>query len=114
MNNFVADRTKAADGTRLAVSENPPLAKDIDHLRHLNRPSSGISNVYASPVGAANRVYITDREGTTLVIRHGEIPRILALNRLDDSFSASAAVVGRELYLRGRRNLYCISEARAE
>ena len=55
-------------------------------------------------------MYITDREGTTLVMSHGDEPRLLALNRLDDSFSASAAVVGRELYLRGQRNLYCIAE----
>ena len=70
----------------------------------------GIHNVYASPVGAAERVYITDLEGTTLVISHDDIPNFLALNRLDDSFSASAAIVGRELFLRGEENLYCIAE----
>ncbi len=70
----------------------------------------GIRNVYASPVGAANRVYISDRDGTTLVISHDENPRVLALNRLNDSFSASAAVVGRELFLRGQKYLYCIGE----
>ncbi len=70
----------------------------------------GIRNVYASPVGAAERVYITDLEGTTLVISHDDIPKVLALNRLDDSFSASAAIVGRELFLRGEENLYCIAE----
>jgi outer membrane protein assembly factor BamB len=71
---------------------------------------NGIRNVYASPVGAANRIYITDREGTTLVLSHGDEPRMLALNRLNDSFSASAAVVGGELFLRGQQNLYCIAE----
>ena len=70
----------------------------------------GIRNVYASPVGAAGRVYITDLEGTTLVLSHDDIPKVLALNRLDDSFSASAAIVGRELFLRGEENLYCITE----
>ncbi len=70
----------------------------------------GIRYVFASPVGAADRVYITDRDGTTLVLRHSDIPGVLALNRLDDSFSASAAVVGRELFLRGQQNLYCIAE----
>ena len=69
----------------------------------------GVRNVYASPVGAAGRVYITGLNGTTLVISHGEIPRVLAQNRLDDSFSASAAVVGHELFLHGSRNLYCIA-----
>ena len=77
----------------------------------------GIRNVYASPVGAANRLYITanrlyitDRQGTTLVMSHADLPKMLAVNRLDDSFSASAAVAGGELFLRGQRNLYCIAE----
>lgn len=70
----------------------------------------GIRNVYASPVGAADRIYITDLDGTTLVINHEDNPNILALNKLDDSFSASAAIAGNDLFLRGREYLYCISE----
>jgi len=70
----------------------------------------GIRNVYCSPVGAANRVYVTDRDGATIVISHGPDPRPLALNRLNDTFSASAAIVGRELYLRGQYYLYCIAD----
>ena len=69
-----------------------------------------IRNVYASPVGAANRLYITDRQGTTLVMSHADVPEMLAVNRLDDSFSASVAVAGGELFLRGERSLYCIAE----
>ncbi len=34
---------------------------------------------------------------------------ILATNQLDDRFDASAAIVGDELFLRGREHLYCIS-----
>jgi outer membrane protein assembly factor BamB len=62
-------------------------------------------------VAAAGRVYITDRDGATLVLSHtdGE-PEVLAVNRLDDSFSASAALVGRDIFLRGERHLYCLSE----
>ena len=70
----------------------------------------GIRNVYASPVGASDRVYLTDRSGTTLVISHESRPLVLARNHLNDSFSASAALVGRELFLRGQRSLYCIAE----
>tara|TARA_B100000809_G_scaffold253325_1_gene289223 strand:+ start:1008 stop:2357 length:1350 start_codon:yes stop_codon:yes gene_type:complete len=69
----------------------------------------GLRNIYASPVGAAGRIYVTDTNGATLVLSHGTIPRILALNQLDDSFSASAAIVGDALYLRGRRFLYCLA-----
>ncbi len=70
-----------------------------------------ISSVYSSPVGAAGRVYITSREGVTQVLTHtdGE-PKTLAVNRLDDAFNASAALAGREMYLRGERALYCVAE----
>lgn len=70
----------------------------------------GIRNVYASPVGAGGRVYITDLKGTTLVISHDDKLAILAQNKLNDSFSASAAVVEREIFLRGEKHLYCIAE----
>lgn len=70
-----------------------------------------INNVYASPVGAAGRIYVTSRDGVTQVMSHGEPePKMLAVNRLDDSISASAAIAGRELFLRGERYLYCIAE----
>lgn len=71
---------------------------------------SGLTDIYASPVGAGGRIYITDRDGTTLVMSHEDQPKILSLNRLDDSISASAAPVGRELILRGEQYLYCIAE----
>jgi hypothetical protein len=68
--------------------------------------------VYASPVGAAGRIYVTDRGGLTVVISHDRNPKVLAQNRLSDSFSASAAVVDGELYLRGQHSLYCIARER--
>jgi outer membrane protein assembly factor BamB len=70
----------------------------------------GIGDVYSSPVGANGRVYITDRDGNTLVIRHGSEFEILASNSLDDGFDASAAIVDDEIFLRGKKHLYCISE----
>ncbi len=71
---------------------------------------SGISNVYASPVAAAGRIYVTDLDGTTIVITRGEIPRTLALNRLAETVSASPAIAGRQLFLRGEKHLYCLEE----
>ncbi|MBZ0111201.1 MAG: PQQ-like beta-propeller repeat protein [Thermoanaerobaculia bacterium] len=70
-----------------------------------------LRNIYASPVGAAGRVYITDRNGVTVVLNHAEKTEVLAVNRLDDQFSASAAVVGDAIYLRGERFLYCLAES---
>ena len=69
----------------------------------------GIRSVYASPVGAAGRIYITSRDGTTLVIEKGAEFNVLAANSLDDGFDASLAVVGDAIYLRGQEFLYCIA-----
>ena len=63
----------------------------------------GVPNVFASPVGAAGRVYLPGRDGTTLVIRHGNEYEILASNTLDDGFDASPALVDNEILLRGYR-----------
>lgn len=70
----------------------------------------GIRNVYGSPVAAAGRVYVTDLHGTTVVLSDADTPETLARNHLDDSFSASAVLSGRDLFLRGARYLYCLAE----
>ena len=70
----------------------------------------GIGDVYSSPVGAGGRVYVTDREGTTVVLARGPEFKVLGTNKLDDGFDASAAIVDEEIYLRGRRYLYRISK----
>jgi len=69
----------------------------------------GIDNVYASLVAAAGRIYVVDRDGTTVVINKDRGFELLARNQLEDSFSASPAIVGNELILRGSHNLYCIA-----
>ena len=66
--------------------------------------------IFASPVAAAGRIYVTARDGVTIVLRHDRQNGALAVNHLNDVFSASPALVDRELYLRGERFLYCISE----
>ncbi len=69
----------------------------------------GIRNVYASPVAAGGRLYVTSREGATAVLRAGPEFDVLAVNVLDDGFDASPALAGDEIYLRGRQFLYCIA-----
>ena len=68
-----------------------------------------LGNIYASPVGANGHVYVTDLAGTTEVITHTEIPRTVAVNRLDDAVNASLAFVGNEILIRGEKQLYCIA-----
>lgn len=73
-----------------------------------------LRNIYASPVAVSNRVYLTDRDGVTLVITHAAPPKPLAVNRLDDGFSASMAVAGDQLFMRGEKHLYCIQADSSE
>ncbi len=69
----------------------------------------GISDVYASPVAAGGRLYITSRDGMTLVIETGPEMRVVANNVLDEPIDASAAIADDEIYLRGQQHLYCIA-----
>jgi outer membrane protein assembly factor BamB len=74
----------------------------------------GLQNVYASPVAADGRVYLVGRNGTTVVIKHAVEPseefEILSTNELDEGIDASAAIVGNEIFLRGKESLYSIAE----
>lgn len=71
----------------------------------------GLSNIYASPVAANGHVYVTDLSGTTIVLRHEPALRTVAVNRLGESVSASAAIEGEEIFLRGEKHLFCIGMA---
>ncbi len=72
-----------------------------------------MKSIYASPVGAAGRVYLTSREGVTLVIKNQPALDVLSINKLPEEMDASPAIVGRELFLRGQRHLYKIEADRS-
>lgn len=86
----------------------------VDAVSGEDRPGAfrleGMKSIYASPVAAAGRIYVTDLDGTTIVLSSGEIPRTLSVNRLSEPVSASAAIAGNEMFLRGEKNLYCLAE----
>ena len=69
----------------------------------------GVSSVYASPVAAADRIYFTGRDGTTVVLKHGSTMEVLATNSLGEGIDASPAMVQDELFLRSEKHLYCIA-----
>ena len=71
-----------------------------------------LRQVYASPVGASDRVYFFGREGSAVVLKHSKDGSaklsVLAENELDDGIDASPALVGNRMYVRGRHSLYCL------
>jgi outer membrane protein assembly factor BamB len=70
----------------------------------------GLKEVYASPVGAAERIYIVGRDGKTAVLKHDDEFQSLTVNNLDDKFDASPAISADELFLKGKTHLYCIAK----
>jgi len=70
----------------------------------------GLTNIYASPVGADGRIYLNDRSGVTLVLKRSRELKVIAKNELGEQIVSSPALAGNQLFLRGRRFLYCISE----
>jgi outer membrane protein assembly factor BamB len=70
----------------------------------------GLSNIYASPVAAGGRIYFTDRDGTTVVIKHGPKLDVLATNKLDEPVDASPAIVGKQVFVRSEQHLFCIEK----
>ena len=103
-----------ADGILYFLKSNSGILSAFDartgrpHFQ--NQRLDGVPNVFASPVLANGRLYIPGREGTTAVVRSGPRFELLAKNTLDDGFDASPALADGEIYMRGHKYLYCISE----
>jgi len=83
----------------------------IDGERHyLKRRLPGSLSFSASPVGAADRIYLLSEEGRTVVLQRGPQLKVLAINELNERFQASPAIVGDAIYLRGNEHLFCFAK----
>jgi outer membrane protein assembly factor BamB len=74
------------------------------------RLAGALGTYYASPVGAAGKVFLLSQEGKLTVIKAGSDWEILAVNNLDDDAYATPAIVDNNLYVRTRGMLYCFSD----
>lgn len=83
-------------------------AKDGKVL-YSNQKLDGITNIFSSPTGSKDQIYIA-ATNVVDVVKAGAEFSLLSKNTLDDTFEASPVVVGNELFLRGYKYLYCISE----
>jgi outer membrane protein assembly factor BamB len=65
----------------------------------------------SSLVGVNGKLYMASENEDVVVLRMGEKFEVLATNTLtDEMFIATPAIVGGEIFLRGKNKLYCISE----
>lgn len=68
---------------------------------------SGISSLYASLVAANDHIYVTGRNGNTLVLKHGDQLEIVESNELGEPVDATPAIVGNQIFVRSHQHLYC-------
>ena len=71
----------------------------------------GVTSTYASPIAANGHVYLTDRDGTTVVIRDSDRFEVVATNSVGETVDATPAAVDDELFVRGENHLFCITAA---
>jgi outer membrane protein assembly factor BamB len=70
----------------------------------------GLTNIYASPVGADGKIYLSDRSGVTLVLNRSHELKVIAKNELNEQIVSSPALAGRQLFIRGKTHLYGIAQ----
>jgi outer membrane protein assembly factor BamB len=75
-----------------------------------NKRLEGLDTLYASAVGASDRIYISGRDGTTLVLKKGTELEVLASNHVGETIDATPAIAGKQMFIRGEKHLFCIAE----
>jgi len=66
----------------------------------------------ASPVAFEDKILLTSEEGDTYVIKAGAKHEVIRTNSLGEPVYASPAIADEKLFIRGEKNLYCITNPR--
>lgn len=70
----------------------------------------GLDAIYASPIAANGYVFLTGRNGTTVVIKDADSLEVVSSNSLGETVDATPAPVDDELFIRGESHLFCLAE----
>jgi outer membrane protein assembly factor BamB len=103
--------TPVGDGTYLYVVNDKGVAWCLDAKSgkvHYGPQRLKPGTYSASPVLADGRIYVTNEEGLTSVIKAGPVFELLAENALDDYTLASPAISNGQIFLRTARHLWAI------
>jgi outer membrane protein assembly factor BamB len=79
---------------------------------YISQRVQGLDTTYASPIAAGGHVYLTARNGTTVVINDADVFKIVATNSVDEIVGGTPAPVDNELFIRGEKHLFCIAAPR--
>lgn len=86
------------------------LDAETGKVHYLAQRIPGVNSTYASPVAAGGYVYLTDRNGTIVVIKDSPTLEVVATNTVGEPIDATPAPAGRDLILRTERSLVCIRQ----
>ncbi len=103
--------TPTSDGERLYIIDDRGIALSLkvrDGSTVWDRSRIEPGTYSASPLLADGKIYAISEEGTTTVLKAGDVFEILAVNRLDDYTLASPAAAGNQIFIRTAEYLYCI------
>lgn len=67
-----------------------------------------IKGVYSSPVAANGNIFVTGREGKTLVVRDAVTFDVVSTNDIGEPVDATLALADEEIFIRGKDHLFCI------
>ena len=65
---------------------------------------------YASPMIADEKVYFLDRSGTMHIIKAERTYELISESKLGERADCTPAFSDKNIYIRGKKNIYCISE----
>lgn len=65
----------------------------------------------ASPVAFDGKILLTSEDGDTFVLKAGPVHEVLRTNSIGEPVYASPAIAGGRIFIRGEKNLYCISKS---
>ena len=68
-------------------------------------------NCNSSPIASDGRIYASNNDGRTFVVRAGESFELLSTNELGERITAAPAISGNDLIYRTDSHLYCIGQA---
>ncbi|MCA9300297.1 MAG: PQQ-binding-like beta-propeller repeat protein, partial [Phycisphaerales bacterium] len=107
--------TPACDGSRLYIVNDQGLATCLDARtgETIWGPERTVRGTVSSSVLLADgKLYITNEDSTTVVLRAGDEFEILAENTLDGSYTLSSPIAaGSAIFIRTGTHLYCIDDA---
>lgn len=69
---------------------------------------SPLDGVYSSPVAANGNVFVTGRNGKTVVVGDAVTFGIVSTNDIGEPVDATLALVEEEIFVRGQKHLFCV------